>query len=462
MNSSSTVSCDSSSESCSRSRSRSRSQSLSESLSSISPESRPSTKLQLVERVIEPLDYYSSRRFHPVHLMDTFQGTRYRVFRKLGYGSFSTVWLARDARFGRFVALKVGQAEIESSSASTEETCIYQLLAETKFPSHPGCNHYLPLLDHFRFTGPNGTHQALVYEPMSGSVTEVKEALFPNGPFPLRTAKAILWQTLLGLDFLLANDVVHGDVQPRNLLFTLEDLKEVPEDELAQNMDIPVTLRLDTDLEGGVKGPKYLVPAKSLMQYLDISKPFMIKVLDLGGSFLTSHPPSAPSPPLHLRGPETLFQRLISAKQDMWSFGCLIFEFVTGVALFDLSDHPVTNITDDMHFIDMYNVLGFPRDETLRNRQWPNWQKFFRSNGEPIDHYIRRRDRDLDIAGRPTTHTLEGLLEEAVGERLSSEELEATKHLLRGLLEFDPEKRFTTQDVLRHRWFVEQKWGFCV
>ncbi|KAL4975548.1 hypothetical protein BDW66DRAFT_167053 [Aspergillus desertorum] len=418
--------------------------------SSNSPAS-PSTKLELVERISEPLDYYSKRHFHPVHLMDTFQGSRYRVIRKLGYGSFSTVWLATDTKFGRYVALKVGQGKAESSPGSTEETRIYQLLAKTKFPSHPGRDHYLPLLDHFLFTGPNGTHQALVYEPMSASVTEVKEALFPDGPFPLRTARAILRQTLLGLDFLLANDVVHGDVQPRNLLFTLENLKEIPETELAQNPDSSVTLCLDTELEGGAKGPKYLVPANSLMSFLDIANPFTIKVSDLGGSFFTSHPPSAPAPPLHLRGPETLFQCCISAKQDMWSFGCLIFEFITGVTLFDLSDHPVTNITDDMHFIDMYNVLGFPKDDALRDRHWPNWRRFFRSNGEPVDHYIRRRDRDLVTAGRPGSHTLEGLLEEAVGDRLSSEELETTKHLLRGLLEFDPEKRFTTKDVLRHK-----------
>ncbi|KAL4760995.1 uncharacterized protein BDW70DRAFT_168304 [Aspergillus foveolatus] len=445
MDSSSTVSCGFSSESLSLSRSRS--QSFSESLSSIGPDSNAGTKLQLVERIIEPLDYYSTRRFHPVHLMDTFEGSRYRVIRKLGYGSFSTVWLARDTKLGRYVALKVGQAEDQSSSAPIEETRIYQLLAETKFPSHPGRDHYLPLLDQFRYTGPNGTHQALVYEPMSASVTEVKEALFPNGPFPCQMAKAILWQTLLGLDFLLTNGVAHGDIQPRNLLFALEDIKDVPEDQLVQDKDKSITLCVDTELKGGVKGPEYLVPAHSLMQYLNISKPFTIKVSDLGGSFLTSHPPSAPSPPLHLRGPETLFQRCISAKQDMWSFGCLIFEFITGVALFDLSDHPVTDITDDMHFIDMYNILGFPKDETLRNQQWPNWRRFFRSNGEPINHFIRRRDRDFDITGRPTSHTLEELLEEAVGERLSPEEMSMTKQLLRGLLEFDLEKRFTTKDT---------------
>jgi non-specific serine/threonine protein kinase len=118
---------------------------------------------------------------------------------------------------------------------------------------------------------------------MSASVTEVKEALFPNGPFPFRIAKAILWQTLLGLDFLLTNGVVHGDVQPRNLLFALEDLNDVPESQLEQDKDKSITLCVDTVLKGGVQGPEYLVPAHSLMQYLDISKPFTIKLSDLGG-----------------------------------------------------------------------------------------------------------------------------------------------------------------------------------
>ena len=33
--------------------------------------------------------------FHPVHLGDMFDN-RYRVFRKLGFGAYSTSWLARD------------------------------------------------------------------------------------------------------------------------------------------------------------------------------------------------------------------------------------------------------------------------------------------------------------------------------------------------------------------------------
>lgn len=146
----------------------------------------------------------------------------------------------------------------------------------------------------------------------------------------------------------------------------------------------------------------------------------------------------------------------------MWSFGCLIFEFLTGIDLFDLTDYPVSEITDDMHFIDMYNILGFPADAKLRDTHWPSWREFFGPNGERINHYNRKRDRDSDGEGRRTAHTLEGLITQSLRGRFSDEELDTTIDLLRGLLEFDPRKRFTTRDVLAHRWFEELRGGVCL
>ncbi|KAL2856787.1 kinase-like domain-containing protein [Aspergillus pseudodeflectus] len=407
-----------------------------------------SAKSLLPARTIEPLEYYTKRRFHPVHLHDTFQETRYSIIRKLGYGSFSTVWLARDNRLDRYVALKIGQAESEP----TGEIGIYERLASSKLVSHPGRAQYLPLLDHFRVAGPNGIHQALVYEPMGASVAEVKDTLFPDCPFPLWTAKSIMWQTLLGLDYMLENAIAHGDVQPRNLLFTLEDLGSRSVAELEQDKDIPLTPVSKAEIDG-VKLPKYIVPADSLMPYLDISRPFTVKVSDLGGSFLTTNPPHTPAPPFSLRAPETLFERSVTAAQDMWSFGCLIFEFITGIALFDLCDISVFELIDDLHFVDMYNVLGFPSDEGLRDRQWPGWRKYFTASGERINHHLRSRDRDIDTNGAPVVLTLEELLDDLVGESFSADELETTKDLLRGLLEFDPAKRFRTKQAMRHKWF---------
>jgi len=41
---------------------------------------------------------YMPGGFHPIHFGDTFKDGQYRIIRKLGDGSFSTVWLAVDSK----------------------------------------------------------------------------------------------------------------------------------------------------------------------------------------------------------------------------------------------------------------------------------------------------------------------------------------------------------------------------
>ncbi|KAI0038674.1 hypothetical protein FA95DRAFT_1551110, partial [Auriscalpium vulgare] len=71
----------------------------------------------------EDWEDYCKGGYHPVQIGDTFSDERYVVVRKLGWGHFSTVWLARDtkcahsirsshrdlifARMNRHVALKI-------------------------------------------------------------------------------------------------------------------------------------------------------------------------------------------------------------------------------------------------------------------------------------------------------------------------------------------------------------------
>lgn len=48
--------------------------------------------------VAEEPDYYKTGGFHPISLGDTFGPDQYTILRKLGYGQYSTVWLARDSK----------------------------------------------------------------------------------------------------------------------------------------------------------------------------------------------------------------------------------------------------------------------------------------------------------------------------------------------------------------------------
>lgn len=46
----------------------------------------------------EDLSRYKPGGYQPVHLGDTFKDARYRIIHKLGWGGFSTAWLARDSQ----------------------------------------------------------------------------------------------------------------------------------------------------------------------------------------------------------------------------------------------------------------------------------------------------------------------------------------------------------------------------
>jgi serine/threonine protein kinase len=54
---------------------------------------------------VEDVQDYRPGGYHPLYLGDYLQSARFMVLRKLGYGSYSTVWLAKDQRFILFAII---------------------------------------------------------------------------------------------------------------------------------------------------------------------------------------------------------------------------------------------------------------------------------------------------------------------------------------------------------------------
>ena len=83
---------------------------------------------------VEKVEGYSAGGYHPVQLGDEYCQGRYRILNKLGYDSFSTVWLARNSIAHQYVSLKINAAK---ASKQNSEWCVLDEL-HRKCLEHPG------------------------------------------------------------------------------------------------------------------------------------------------------------------------------------------------------------------------------------------------------------------------------------------------------------------------------------
>ncbi|KAL8869516.1 MAG: hypothetical protein Q9174_004217 [Haloplaca sp. 1 TL-2023] len=186
----------------------------------------------------DDLHSYCPGGYHPVHLNDKFCDSRYQVVHKLGTGSYSTVWLARDHHADRYVALKILRSEF---SGTINESRILRLLHDyrTNNPGCQGANSIPTLLDEFDFDGPNGHHKCLVSEFAGYSIATSKEMSEQKWRFPLQTARAITAKAVLGVHFLHKAGVIHGDLHSANFMLEIPNIDSLSVDELYRKFSAP-------------------------------------------------------------------------------------------------------------------------------------------------------------------------------------------------------------------------------
>ena len=151
----------------------------------------------------ESLEKYRPGGYHPVMIGDLLHD-RYRIVDKLGYGGYSTVWLARDTHLERYVAVKVGIA----NSLPHETKVLRALSVPTSVPSsvRAGLNSIPIPLDEFEVTGPNGTHPCYTTTPARCNLREVSFSRL----FPLDVARALLGGLILAVAYMHSQGYVHG------------------------------------------------------------------------------------------------------------------------------------------------------------------------------------------------------------------------------------------------------------
>lgn len=93
--------------------------------------------------------------YHPVAIGDVFHNSRYLVLRKLGWGHFSTVWLAKDLKTNTPVALKIVKSAQHYTETAHDEIKLLKKVVSSN-PASPFREQVVQLKDSFEHRGPHG------------------------------------------------------------------------------------------------------------------------------------------------------------------------------------------------------------------------------------------------------------------------------------------------------------------
>jgi eukaryotic-like serine/threonine-protein kinase len=135
-------------------------------------------------------------------------GDRYLLERELGQGGMATVYLARDHKHHRMVAIKVLRPELAASLGSERFLHEIEIAAGLQHP------HILPLLD-------SGEADGFLYYVMPFVEGEsLRERLDRGGELPVSTGVRILAEIAEALAYAHSRGVVHRDMKPENIMLS--------------------------------------------------------------------------------------------------------------------------------------------------------------------------------------------------------------------------------------------------
>src|SRR5262245_30067994 len=250
----------------------------------------------------------------------------YQILEKLGAGGMGEVYRARDSRLKRDVALKVLPADV---AGDRERLARFQREAEVLASlNHPGIAHIHGL-----------EANALVMELVEG---EDLAQRISRGPIALDEALPIARQIADALAAAHEAGIVHRDLKPANIKVRTDGAVKVLDFGLAKALDTANGRRHPPSRGFGETGTAEgsRRTADGIANSPTITSPAMtVQGMILGTAAYMS--------------PEQAKGRPVDKRADIWAFGCVLYEMLTGrraIVGEDVSDVHASVLARDIDF----------------------------------------------------------------------------------------------------------------
>ena len=356
----------------------------------------------------------------------------YKVEKILGEGSYSSVWKVNKDE--KVYAMKISKANKSDEEIGHNEIKILKKIGKSSY--------IINLEESFIFKNSNNNvkHLCMVMDNL-GCDLHVLKRLFKYSNysessegsegsessesenslvrcFPHSLSKKITYQILEGLKHIHSKNIIHTDIKLDNILI------------------------------------------KNSIDKIKYNKDINIKICDFGTSHFTNDKCNFGIGTIDYSAPECIIGLPYGPGIDVWAVGCIVFEIITGICLFDYtryyedaedcssgfssSSYENENDKTQIEFLllcMMKEILGgFPGKVFKKGKYYENY----------FDYKGRLRFSPLFLE---EDTLLNVLIEEFKFEKEESEDI---VEFLEKLLCIDPDKRYSVKKLLEDKWLIDR------
>jgi serine/threonine-protein kinase SRPK3 len=356
---------------------------------------------------------------------------RYILIKRLGYGAFASVWLTYDYDTDDYYAIKIHNRS--DYDAGTKEARVLQHFATLK---NPNLMSYIRVFDYVMEASEcdsenteDNNHLCIVMELMTCTVLDLIKS-FKDG-LPPEKVLYIVKQIENALRTLHSEGYIHTDLKPENIL--VKSLKSTKYKELIDELNKKINVIKNkhttdkkkknkkkegnrdkiiedicdlvmkstgsssyySDSEDNIDDliSKLSIDSNTSTNSVDTNKDcvidldsdFHIKLADMGTCVEPECRRSKSIQTRYYRSPEVILKLDYSNKCDIWSFGCTIYELLTGHILFDPDKNPKRVNDDREHLHLIMSSLGLIPPDMIAQSELRDY--VFNSNEVTIRGY---------------------------------------------------------------------------